>query len=104
MAAPIGRLRWAIAEGFIPSAGTPRTPALISHETASILNAGDVSARVQITIFHADREPVGPYGTITDSLSGDHPFGPGRLPMCRSTITHLLHGDHTSAVGRSPIC
>ena len=36
-------------------------PALVSHETACILNAGDRQAHVDITLFFADREPVGPY-------------------------------------------
>jgi hypothetical protein len=57
----IGRRRWAIAEGFIPSESAFSDRALISHETACILNAGDRDAQVAITIFFADREPVGPY-------------------------------------------
>ena len=57
----IGRKRWAIAEGYIPSRSSFSDRALISHETACILNAGDDEAHVQITIFFADREPVGPY-------------------------------------------
>ncbi len=57
----IGRRRWAIAEGYIPSESAFSDPALISHETACILNAGDRDAQVAITIFFADREPVGPY-------------------------------------------
>jgi hypothetical protein len=57
----IGRRRWAIAEGYIPSESAFSDPALISHETACILNAGDRDAQVAITIFFADRDPVGPY-------------------------------------------
>lgn len=57
----IGRRRWAIAEGYIPSESAFSDRALISHETACILNAGDRDAQVAITIFFADREPVGPY-------------------------------------------
>ena len=57
----IGRTRWAIAEGYIPSGSVSEEPALVSHETACILNAGDRDAHVAITIFFADREPVGPY-------------------------------------------
>jgi hypothetical protein len=57
----IGRKRWAIAEGYIPSESSFSDPALVSHETACILNAGDRTAEVRITIFFADREPVGPY-------------------------------------------
>jgi hypothetical protein len=58
---PIGRTRWAIAEGYIPSRSSFSEPALVSHETACILNAGDRQAHVDITLFFADREPVGPY-------------------------------------------
>jgi len=57
----IGRKRWAIAEGYIPSQSSFTDHALISHETACILNAGDREARIEITILFADREPVGPY-------------------------------------------
>jgi hypothetical protein len=57
----IGRRRWAIAEGYIPSESAFNDRALISHETACILNAGDRDARVEIIILFADREPVGPY-------------------------------------------
>ncbi len=57
----IGRRRWAIAEGYIPSESAYSDRALVSHETACILNAGDRDAHVAITIFFADRDPVGPY-------------------------------------------
>jgi hypothetical protein len=57
----LGRKRWAIAEGYIPSQSSFSEPALESHETACILNAGDRTAHVRITIFFTDREPVGPY-------------------------------------------
>lgn len=57
----IGRTRWAIAEGYIPSESSFAHRSLISHETACILNAGDTEAHVRITIFFADREPIGPY-------------------------------------------
>jgi hypothetical protein len=58
---PMGHKRWAIAEGYIPSQSALSDRALISHETACILNAGDADAHVAITIFFADRNPVGPY-------------------------------------------
>jgi hypothetical protein len=57
----IGRKHWAIAEGHIPSQSSFAEPSLISHETACILNATDTVAHVRITIFFADREPIGPY-------------------------------------------
>jgi len=55
---PIGRKRWSIAEGYIPSQSSFSDRALVSHETACILNAGDQDAHVSITVFFADREPV----------------------------------------------
>ena len=57
----IGRRRWAIPEGYIPSESSYSDRELVSHETACILNAADHDAHVTITIFFADREPVGPY-------------------------------------------
>lgn len=55
---PLGQRRWAIAEGWIPSQSSFSDPALVSHETACILNASDKAAHIRITIFFADREPV----------------------------------------------
>jgi hypothetical protein len=59
--APIGRRRWAIAEGFIPAESHGPAPAMTSHETACVLNAGDAPAHVTVTLYFTDREPVGPY-------------------------------------------
>ncbi|HJV26918.1 MAG TPA: sensory rhodopsin transducer [Aromatoleum sp.] len=60
----IGRRRWAIAEGYLPPGGEDDSYELRSHEAACILNAGDVDARVEITLFFTDREPVGPYVVV----------------------------------------
>src|SRR5436309_3341915 len=59
--AVVGRKRWAIAEGYIPSESSFSDPALVSHETACILNTAGRDAHVAITIFFADREPIGPF-------------------------------------------
>lgn len=58
---PIGRRRWVIAEGYIPSKSHGPEPQMTSPETMCILNSSDQDATVQVTIFYADREPVGPY-------------------------------------------
>ncbi|HEX2253742.1 MAG TPA: sensory rhodopsin transducer [Thermoanaerobaculia bacterium] len=58
---PIGRKRWAIAEGYIPPESTGPEPAMTSHETACILNASEREAHVEITVFFSDRDPAGPY-------------------------------------------
>lgn len=58
---PIGKTRWAIAEGYLPPVDDEASRQLASHETACILNAGEHDAQVEITLFFTDREPVGPY-------------------------------------------
>jgi hypothetical protein len=60
----IGHRRWAIAEGYIPPGSSGSGRALVSHEAACILNAGDADAHIEITLFFRDREPVGPYRII----------------------------------------
>ena len=57
----IGATRWAIAEGYISGWSHGPEPQMTSHETVCLLNATDRDAQVRITVFFADREPVGPY-------------------------------------------
>jgi hypothetical protein len=58
----IGKRHWVIAEGYLPPLGPrPDDPALRSHETACILNAGPDEADIELTLFFSDREPIGPY-------------------------------------------
>jgi hypothetical protein len=54
----IGKRRWAIPEGYIPSESISTDRALVSHETACILNAGDEDAHIRLTIFFSNREPL----------------------------------------------
>ncbi len=57
----IGNKRWAIAEGYIPAGSHGPGRTLTSHETLCLLNASDRDARVQVTVYFVDRDPVGPY-------------------------------------------
>jgi len=57
----LGQTRWAIAEGYIPGQSSFSDPALVSHETACILNAGETEAHIRVTVYFADRDPAGPY-------------------------------------------
>jgi hypothetical protein len=68
----IGRRRWAIPEGYIPSESAFSDPALISHEAACILNAGDQDAQITITLYFTDRDPAGPYRTIVPARRTHH--------------------------------
>ncbi|HJO35989.1 MAG TPA: sensory rhodopsin transducer [Gammaproteobacteria bacterium] len=57
----IGKRLWVIAEGYIPPSSHGKAPQLTSHETACLLNTSEQPAQVEITLYFADREPVGPY-------------------------------------------
>ncbi|MDY6812176.1 MAG: sensory rhodopsin transducer [Pseudomonadota bacterium] len=57
----IGKRLWVIAEGYIPPSSHGKAPQLTSHETACLLNTTEQPAQVEITLYFADREPVGPY-------------------------------------------
>jgi hypothetical protein len=57
----VGSRCWAIAEGYIPGTSHGGGRQFESHETVCLLNAGPDPAHVELTIFFADREPVGPY-------------------------------------------
>jgi len=72
MSTPIGRKRWAIAEGYIPGWSHGPGPEMESHEAVCFLNASDQDARVEITIYHADREPVGPYRVVVPARRTRH--------------------------------
>lgn len=69
---PIGRTRWAIAEGYLPAWSNGPEPQLASHETCCILNAGDTVANVRITVYFEDREPVGPYKVSVEPRRTKH--------------------------------
>jgi len=69
---PIGHKRWVIAEGFIPGISNGPEPAMLSHETACVLNVSSQEAQLEITIFYANREPVGPYKVLVPARRTKH--------------------------------
>ena len=69
---PIGRRRWAIAEGYIPESSHGPEPEMTSHETACLLNTSDQDAHVEISIYFSDRESVGPYRVIVPANRAKH--------------------------------
>jgi hypothetical protein len=60
----IGHRRWAIAEGYIPSGSVSQDHALVSHEAVCLLNGGEREAKIEITLYFTDREPVGPFRIV----------------------------------------
>jgi hypothetical protein len=92
---PIGRTRWAIAEGYIPEESTGPEPEMTSHETACILNTTDREAHVHITLYFAgagrpvprDRSP-----TPDRARALQRPAGP-RAGAARRRHASVLESD-----------
>lgn len=69
----IGKKLWAIAEGYIPpDSEEEKGPRFVSHEAACLLNANDQDARVTITLYFADKDPVGPYRVMLPARRTKH--------------------------------
>lgn len=56
-----GDTRWFFPAGMMPGSSTGREPEYTSRTELCLLNAGDDEACVHLTVFHSDRDPVGPY-------------------------------------------
>jgi hypothetical protein len=69
---PIGRKSWAIAEGYIPASSHGPAPEMTSHEAVCLLNTSEQEAHVQIMIYFADRDPVGPYDITVPARRTKH--------------------------------
>jgi hypothetical protein len=72
MTEPIGKKRWAIAEGYIPGWSNGPQPQMLSHETVCLLNTTDSDAHIRITVFFSDRDPAGPYELIVKRRRTKH--------------------------------
>src|SRR2546430_2552305 len=68
----IGARKWAIAEGWIPGKSKGPEPQMTSHETACILNTSHEDAHVDITVYFANRDPVGPYKVVVPARRTAH--------------------------------
>lgn len=72
MESPLGKKRWAIAEGYIPAYSHGPAPQMTSHETVCILNASEQDAHVKLTLFFSDQDPAGPYSIIVSARRTRH--------------------------------
>jgi hypothetical protein len=57
----VGRRVWAIPGGHVPLISSGHEPEDTSRDELAFLNTGDAEATVAVTMFYADRDPVGPY-------------------------------------------
>jgi hypothetical protein len=63
MEKPIGKMRWAIPNGFIQDE-RKSDDGKESHDMLSILNTNPDDAHVHISFYFTDRDPAGPYDVI----------------------------------------
>ena len=68
----LGRRKWAIAEGYIPEWSHGPEPQMTSHETACLLNTSEKEAHAKITVYFADRDPLGPYSVTVPAKRTNH--------------------------------
>ncbi len=61
-----------IADGYIPPESTGPAPAMTSHDSVCMLNAGPVDAVVEIAVYFTDRPPAGPYVLQVASQRAHH--------------------------------
>jgi hypothetical protein len=54
-----GKQHWFVPDAYLPAA-EPLPDGSVSHEAACLLNVGDDEARVALTFFFEDRDPLGP--------------------------------------------
>lgn len=68
----IGATTWVVADGYIPPESTGPAPAMTSHDSVCLLNAGPADAVVEIVAYFTDREPAGPYVLAVSSQRAHH--------------------------------
>ena len=61
MSGALGRRRWAISAGHVPSRGTGREPLLTSRDQVALLNTGDDLANARLRVFYAEHGEAGPF-------------------------------------------
>jgi hypothetical protein len=64
-----GKLRWFVPDGYLPAESSHGVQ---SHEAACVLNVSDADARVSLTFYFEDREPVGPVELTVGALRTRH--------------------------------
>ncbi|MDG4764176.1 sensory rhodopsin transducer [Solwaraspora sp. WMMD406] len=59
--ATVGARTWVVAGGRIPVDSNGEEPEFTSFDQLCLLNAEDADAGVELVVYYADQEPVGPY-------------------------------------------
>lgn len=98
----IGAKVWAIPGGHMPLLSSGSEPRDTSCDELCVLNAGNVEAHLQLTIYYQDHEPVGPYSLKVAAQRVRHVrfndfIDPQALPLDTPYAT-LVVADHPVVV------
>jgi len=82
-----GKTTWFVPDGYLPA---DSSHGVVSHEAACLLNTGEGDARVRLTFYFEDREPVGPVEVVvgarrTRHVRLDDPAAIGGVDLPRDT-------------------
>lgn len=72
MRSGLGSRIWVVPGGRIPFPSHGAEPAFTSFDQLCVLNTSDETARLELTIYYQDREPVGPYPLIVEARRVRH--------------------------------
>lgn len=103
MSTTIGHRTWVLAGGHVPERSTGHEPERTSRDELSVLNTSADVAEVALTVYHPDRDPVGPYrltveaervrvvrvGDLVDPLAV--PLGEPYGLVVRSSVPVVVH-------------
>lgn len=64
-----GKTCWLIPDGFIPDVSSG---AFISHEAVCVLNTGEGEAKIGLTIYFEDREPMEGFAAVCPARRTNH--------------------------------
>lgn len=65
----IGKKLWVIPDGFLPEKSNGD---FVSHEAICVLNTGDKDAKLKITVYFEDREPMENFNSICSAKRTNH--------------------------------
>jgi hypothetical protein len=68
----LGHKVWAIPGGRVPLTTTGREPEYTSCDELCILNAGKSTAKLKVTIYYQDQDPIGPYKLVVEGRRVRH--------------------------------
>ena len=68
----LGSRIWVLPGGRIPFPSHGNEPEFTSADELCVLNTGDEAAELELTIYYADQDPVGPYHVSVDARRVRH--------------------------------